>query len=146
MQQSLALKQDHSLWEWGENVASATDEGNPLGVEAEEIAEPTRLGSAADWVTVSTRVFHSCAVNRSDELWCWGRNIEGQLGTGDGTIRKVPTLVASGVTDVDVSWFMTCAVTRGGRLECTGANDHGELGTGDTERVFRFTDVTPPSL
>ena len=145
-QHSLALKQDRTLWIWGSNVASETDEGNPLGVEAAEVTTPTRLGTAADWVSIATRVFHSCAVNLSDELWCWGRNIEGQLGTGDTTLRKVPTLVATGVTNVDVSWFMTCAVTRSGRLECTGANDHGELGTGDTERVFRYTDVTPLPL
>jgi alpha-tubulin suppressor-like RCC1 family protein len=145
-QHSLALKQDHSLWGWGENVASGTDEGNPLGLDAGEVAMPTQLGGASDWVTVSTRVFHSCAVNRSDELWCWGRGTEGQLGTGDSALRSTPTLVATAITDVDVSWFTTCAVTRGGRLECTGANDHGELGTGNTERVFRFTDVTPPTL
>jgi len=145
-QHSLALKQDHSLWGWGLNVASGSGEGNPLGLDVEEVATPTRLGSAADWVTISTRVFHSCAVNRADELWCWGRGIEGQLGTGDLALRSVPTLVATCITDVDVSWFMTCAVTRGGRLGCTGANDHGELGTGDTERVSSFTDVTPPTL
>jgi alpha-tubulin suppressor-like RCC1 family protein len=145
-QSAVALKQDHSLWVWGTNVASGSEQGYPLGLDADELTTPTRLGTATNWLAISTRVFHSCAVNRAEELWCWGRNIEGQLGTGDTTIRKQPTLVATGVTDVDVSWFMTCALTRGGGLECTGGNEHGQLGTGDTERPLRFTDITPPSL
>lgn len=143
---SLALKQDHSLWVWGENVGSTTNDGNPLGMDASEVASPTRLGAATDWVTVSTRVFHSCAVNRADELWCWGRGIEGQLGIGDAAFHPTPTLVATGIVDVRVTWFMTCAITRSRRLECTGDNDHGNVGTGDTERVLSFTDVTPTLL
>lgn len=145
-QAAVALKQDHSLWVWGTNVGSNADEGFPLGIDDDVLATPARLGTATDWLAISTRVFHSCAVNRAEELWCWGRNAEGQLGTGDTTIRKEPTLVATGVTDVDVSWFMTCALTHSGGLECTGGNEHGQLGTGDTERPLRFTDITPRPL
>lgn len=143
---AVALKQDHSLWVWGTNTGSDSDDGYPLGLDADVLATPTRLGTATDWVGVSTCVFHSCAVNRAEELWCWGRNMEGQLGTGDTMIRKQPTLVATAITDVDVSWFTTCALARGGGLACTGSNDHGQLGTGDTERPLRFTDIALPAL
>jgi alpha-tubulin suppressor-like RCC1 family protein len=91
-------------------------------------------------------VFHSCAVNRDNELWCWGRNVEGQLGTGDTTLRQVPTRVATDIADVEVSWFMTCVLTRSGHIECTGGNEAGQLGTGTTDRPLRFTDITPPRL
>ncbi|HEV8549063.1 MAG TPA: hypothetical protein VGQ57_08545 [Polyangiaceae bacterium] len=143
-QHSIALKQDHSIWVWGLNEASNGNppEGWPLGLDAAELDVPTELGTATDWVAVSTRVFHSCAVNRQGELWCWGRNVEGQLGTGDTTLKKTPALVASNVADVDVSWFTTCALERGGGLACTGKNEEGELGTGATDRPLRFTDIT----
>ena len=145
-QHSVALKRDYSLWVWGLNEASGTGEGFPLGLDVDEVAVPTRLGTASDWVTVSTRVFHTCAVNRTNELWCWGRNAEGQLGTGDTMLRKEPTLVATGVTDVDVSWFNTCALLRSGGITCTGKNEHGEIGDGTTERPLRFTDITASFL
>jgi alpha-tubulin suppressor-like RCC1 family protein len=145
-QHSVALKRDHSLWVWGLNEASGTGEGYPLGLDSEEVATPTRLGTASGWVTIATRVFHTCAVNRDDELWCWGRNVEGQLGTGDTQLRKEPTLVATGIADVDVSWFTTCALLRSGGIACTGKNEQGELGDGTTDRPFRFTDITASFL
>jgi alpha-tubulin suppressor-like RCC1 family protein len=139
---SFALKKDHSLWCWGINVASPND-GFPLGIDTDDLATPTRLGSANDWVSVATRVFHTCAINRSHELWCWGRNIEGQLGTGDLDLRQTPTHVADDMAGVAVSWFTTCAFSTAGRVLCTGKNDYGEIGDGTTDRPVHFTDVTP---
>ena len=141
---SFALKQDHSLWCWGLNVGSPND-GYPLGMDTSGLDRPTRFGSASDWIAFDTRVFHTCAVNRKNELWCWGRNIEGQLGTGDIDLRSSATHVADGIAAVSVSWFTTCALTTAGHVLCTGKNEHGETGDGTTERPLRFTDVTPPA-
>jgi alpha-tubulin suppressor-like RCC1 family protein len=141
---SFALKREHSLWAWGTNVArDATGDGNPLGTESDVLEVPTRLGSASDWVAVAVRVFHTCAVNRASELWCWGRNIEGQLGTGDTSVRDEPTRVATSSAEVAVSWFNTCARSNSGHVLCTGKNEDGEIGDGTTERPLLFTDVTP---
>jgi alpha-tubulin suppressor-like RCC1 family protein len=142
-QYAFALKQDHSLWCWGLNTASGTGEGFPLGIDTARLETPTRLGNALNWSAFATRVFHTCAVNSERELWCWGRGIEGQLGTGDLDLRTSPTVVAGDIADVAVSWFGTCALTTGGHLLCTGKNEHGEIGNGGTERPLRFTDVTP---
>lgn len=141
---SFALKQDHTLWCWGTNVGrDASGNGFPLGIDTDALDVPTRLGTASDWVAVGVRVFHTCAVNRSSELWCWGRNVEGQLGTADTNVREAPTRVADGTAEVAVSWFNTCARTDAGHVLCTGKNDEGEIGDGSTERPLRFTDVTP---
>lgn len=139
---SFALKQDHSLWCWGLNVGSPND-GYPLGLDTAGLDMPTRFGNANDWVAFATRVFHTCAVNRANELWCWGRNIEGQLGTGDTDLRSSATHVADGIAAVAVSWFSTCALSTGGHVLCTGKNEHGQTGDGTTDRPLEFTDVTP---
>ncbi len=141
---SFALKQDHSLWCWGTNVAQdAAGDGNPLGSDTDAFDVPTRLGGARDWVSVGVRVFHTCAVNRASELWCWGRNIEGQLGTGDTNVRDTPARVATGSAEVAVSWFNTCIRSTAGHVLCTGKNDDGEIGDGTSDRPLVFTDVTP---
>lgn len=143
---SFALKQDHSLWCWGTNVGrDAGGDGFPLGIDEDALDTPTRLGSASDWVSVAVRVFHTCAVNRESELWCWGRNLEGQLGTGDIDVRQAPTRIAGDVAEVAVSWFTTCARTNAGHVLCTGKNDYGEIGDGTTDRPLLLTDVTPPA-
>jgi hypothetical protein len=39
---------------------------------------PTRVGASSDWQVVSSGRTHSCGV-RDGALFCWGRNLDGQL-------------------------------------------------------------------
>jgi alpha-tubulin suppressor-like RCC1 family protein len=43
---------------------------------------------------VSTGAFHSCGKTTSAAGYCWGRNVEGQLGTGSGLINTTPAPVS----------------------------------------------------
>jgi alpha-tubulin suppressor-like RCC1 family protein len=138
--------QDLTLWCWGNDTGSSTSDG-PLGIPlASQLSEPTQVGAAANWVFVRTNTFHSCAINQDAELWCWGRNIEGQLGTADVDNRSIPTRITSDIASVSVGRFTTCVVEQIGVVACTGANDVGQLGTGDTERRNALTPVplAPP--
>jgi alpha-tubulin suppressor-like RCC1 family protein len=114
-----------------------------LGLEADGAMVPTRVSENAGWTQIATRTFHSCGL-RSLELWCWGRAIEGQLGTGDLDLRTVPTLIGSGYSQVSTGPFATCVLTTAGAVQCTGANDAGELGTGDLERRSVLSPILPP--
>ena len=137
------VMQDFTLWCWGENSGASTNDGFPLGVVgATQLANPTQVGTATDWTLVRSNTFHSCALNRSAELWCWGRNTEGQLGTSDVDQRPSPARIASGMSRVSVGRFTTCAIDQNGALGCTGANDAGELGTGDLVRRSSLTTVS----
>jgi hypothetical protein len=108
---------------------------------------------------VSLDTFHACGVDADNRLYCWGRNIEGQLGTGDNDDRLVPTPIdviasvtasATGVRQVVVGRFSSCAVTTGDRIYCTGENNAGQLGLGlrlsdaDAARRNAFTEVAFP--
>ena len=115
-------------------------EGAPLGIDTLQADVPTQVGTASSWSSVSTRSFHSCGLLGA-ELWCWGRNIEGQLGLDDWDLRYEPTWVGGGYVEVSAGPFTTCAVTQSGYVACTGKNDVGELGTGDAERRATFTQV-----
>ena len=136
------VMQDFTLWCWGENSGAATNDGFPLGVAgATQLASPTQVGTATDWTRVRSNTFHSCALNRSAELWCWGRNIEGQLGTSDFDQRDAPARIAPGISVLSVGRFTTCAIDQNGALGCTGTNGEGELGTGDLVRRSTLTTV-----
>ena len=91
---------------------------------------------------MSLDTFHTCAVDSNADLWCWGRNIEGQLGLGDIEDRVLPTKVQSGGWEqVAVGRFYTCAKKLDQSLWCTGENSVGQLGVGDTARRNEFTRV-----
>lgn len=146
-QLSCALKSDRTLWCWGTNTAVQSGEGFPLGVPGENQPNPTRV-TAREWSAVATHTFHTCAISSTQELWCWGRNAEGQLGLEDPELQRGPISLDRRAVSVAVGVFTTCSVSTAGVVACSGKNDRGELGTGDLERRFAFTDVVidaPPS-
>ncbi len=79
-----------------------------------------------------------CIIMENKDLYCWGRNTNGQLGigtSGDNQYREEPTLVNSihNVKQVATSDNHTCAVTEENKLYCWGANYLGQLGLGTNE-------------
>jgi alpha-tubulin suppressor-like RCC1 family protein len=143
MELSCALRADRSLWCWGTNTALGRDEGAPLGVPGAQATSPTRV-SAGAWLEVATNTFHTCALSSTQELWCWGRNAEGQLGLMERALQREPISLGRRAISLDVNAFTTCVVSTSGSVACTGKNDNGELGNGSTERPFAFTDVAMP--
>jgi alpha-tubulin suppressor-like RCC1 family protein len=137
---SCALKTDRSLWCWGTNTGVDNGAGAPLGVPGFEVPTPTRV-TTNQWLAVATHTFHTCAIALDGELWCWGRNAEGQLGSADTAVRDTPTRMGRRVTSVDVGAFTTCIVDTSGAVACSGENESGELGIGNLVRPYALTEV-----
>jgi alpha-tubulin suppressor-like RCC1 family protein len=98
--------------------------------------KPTSVAPLAGKVVrVSAGAAHACAFTTEGNLYCWGDNRDGQLGTGDTNARNVPTKIdpKGAVTDVFAGGSHTCAIKSDGSLSCWGANRFGQLGTGDTD-------------
>lgn len=83
--------------------------------------------------------FHACALTTTDELFCWGRGIEGQLGDGRNTASATPLSSAQLVREVATGFFFTCVRRNDGAVACTGENDAGQLGLADQNRRATFT-------
>jgi alpha-tubulin suppressor-like RCC1 family protein len=79
---------------------------------------------------------HSCGIDLSQHLWCWGGNGEGELGrgaSGPGSSFP-PSLVATNdlFKAVAVGGLHTCGVTLAGAARCWGYGVSGQLGDGTT--------------
>jgi alpha-tubulin suppressor-like RCC1 family protein len=85
-----AIKTDHTLWCWGDNgfgqLGDGTTTASPVQVQVS--------GHTADWATVSDGLSHTCAEKTDGTVWCWGWNIDGQLGDGTTTNSSVPVQVS----------------------------------------------------
>jgi alpha-tubulin suppressor-like RCC1 family protein len=79
---------------------------------------------------------HSLAVTQSGVPWSWGRNADGQLGSGGTSEQRSPVPV-SGSLDL---WSVTAGGAHSlamqqadGVVLAWGRNDHGQLGDGTTQ-------------
>jgi alpha-tubulin suppressor-like RCC1 family protein len=104
--------------------------------------------AAADTAArVSTGDSHSCAVNASGGVLCWGDNTYNQLGDGTTTNRATPTPVSGlggGVIAVSAGGSHSCAITSTGAVYCWGENSAGQLGDGTTTQ--RATPTLVPAI
>jgi alpha-tubulin suppressor-like RCC1 family protein len=84
---------------------------------------------ATNWRYVTTSSNHTCALDETGALYCWGYGATGALGDGGGDggnqyYVSVPQQVEPGTVyvDVDAKSSSTCAVTSEGALTCTGGS------------------------
>ncbi|MBX7113108.1 MAG: hypothetical protein K1X64_02150 [Myxococcaceae bacterium] len=124
-----ALSRNGSVQCWGLRQL-----GNASGAEGRQGATwppHTVLAKGSGAVALSAGEWASCAVLKSGEVRCWGRDFSQQPSMGE-TFSAVPVKVA-GVSDavsVSVGAHHACALLSNGKVQCWGSNINGQLGRG----------------
>lgn len=134
-----AISEQGSLYCWGRN-----DQGQlGIGGTLEQTRTPLPVIGDLQYAAISAGQFHSCAVDMSGKLWCWGKNEGGMLGLGSSqaAFREPALLQGSNYESVSVNWLHSCAVTTNGTLSCWGRGVEGQLGGGDDKNRDRPTQV-----
>jgi len=130
-----AIKQDGSLWCWGDNTYG--DLG--IGPTTNYSSIPVAVQGMSNVAKVSIGVDSVCAIKRDGSLWCWGNIDYEQIspmcrynydaGSQPNThISFVPVAInwaGSNVTDVVVGGSHTCGVTHDGSISCWGMSASG---------------------
>lgn len=107
----------------GYQTFSVPTSGDRLTGLAIELAVTPDTGIAGPaFVALAAGTNHTCGLTTAKELYCWGRNVDGQLGDGTSTNRQWPTLVGGGFSFVSVTagHKHTCALTIAGVAYCWG--------------------------
>jgi len=121
-----ALAKNGTIWCWGkaEGTRGVTWDATKGDPAAGTAVGPKQVGTANNWVAVEVGAVHACAKNNLKELWCWGKNTNGQLGVGTTTDSQVPVKVKAN----GKSWYSfslsnagTCAIQTSS-LWCWGDN------------------------
>jgi uncharacterized repeat protein (TIGR02543 family) len=125
----VALKQDGSLWTWGNNASGQLG----LGTTAVSQATPALVASTSAWKYVDAGGLHTLAIKADGSLWTWGSNAFGQLGDGSTSGRNQPIRIGT-----DTDWKMVAAgydfslaLKTNGRLYAWGNAAAGCLGLGN---------------
>ena len=144
-----AILDNDDLKCWGYNNYGQLGKGNTsdLGDGAGEMGDnltAVDLGTNRTAVTLEGGQDHYCAILDNDDLKCWGRGAEGQLGAGNtlwfgngpGEMGDNLPVVDLGTnrtaTQVGTGYSHSCALLDNGQVKCWGSNSSGKLGVGDT--------------
>lgn len=94
-----ALKDDGTIWVMGQNAEGALG----LSPGTKEVSKLTQMGSDRDWKELSAGVAHCLALKRDGTLWAWGKNSDGQIGTGYLSPAEQPRQVGTNQNWVAIS-------------------------------------------
>jgi alpha-tubulin suppressor-like RCC1 family protein len=120
---------------WGSNNAGQLG----IGSAATQVSTPTMVQPDPELGQVDAGDSHTCGVSRNvfstsgtliGLVYCWGRNVEGQLGDNTNTNRSTPIQIAGGIGFQTVSsgGNHTCGVNGGNLVYCWGSGAFGQLG------------------
>jgi alpha-tubulin suppressor-like RCC1 family protein len=114
---------------WGDNAVGQLGDGT----QTHRCAPVDVYGLTSGIKSITTGIYHTCALTISGGVKCWGENPVGELGNGTYDDSPLPTDVVgltSGITAIDAGDANTCALTNAGGLKCWGDNFNYQLGTG----------------
>lgn len=118
---------------WGNGADGRLGTGNTNPTSTPTAVAFTDPTGNANLTSISAGTAHTCAV-RAGAAFCWGDNLEAQVGDGFFNDRNNPVPVsglANGVTSIAAGSTHSCAVVNGA-AKCWGKNQYGTLGNGTT--------------
>lgn len=142
-----ALTDEGAIWCWGRNA-----EGQVGDSTRRDVASPIEVSLPGDVSAtgVVTGGYHSCALDAAGAAWCWGQDLHGQLGDGDGnTDGRTPRRIAvpDGLSFVSLSagFDHTCGIAADGAAWCWGEGTSGQLGDGSDQDATTPVAVEMPA-
>lgn len=121
---------------WGDNAYGQL--GNAAApTDSSSAVTPAVSGSA---IGIASGDNHTCIINSSGQVQCWGLNSSGQLGIDSTTTATSPGTVVQSLTQSAIQVVAganhTCALLAdNATVKCWGNNSYGQLGYGHTNNI-----------
>lgn len=131
----VAVRKNGTLWIWGYGYGQMAGEGdNEQWIPQQQILPEEEIAGFYEDENYGSKY----ALTADGELYAWGRNDYGQLGTstnaGTSAKNNTPAKVSiSGIKEFAVKNGTCAALTKEGKLYLWGRNQTGQLGNGSTD-------------
>ena len=126
---------------WGRNFVGQLGDGT----NTSRTSPTTFVNIPGGRVAIAAGGAHACALTTGGQVYCWGRNSDGQLGSDGTNDNNRPVRVFGFEQGVAIAAGSdhTCAITAGGAAQCWGDNFAGKLGReGTGSQLYHPADVT----
>ena len=122
---ALALRDDGTVWLWGNNLGQMSDDSGTLRLTPMQVP-------GLEGITAIAAYHHSLALHEDGTVWAWGMNNSGLLGDGTTALRNSPVKVKGldKVISVSAGAGHSMALREDGTVWTWGANSCGQLGNG----------------
>lgn len=151
LQHSVALKNDGTVWCWGNNGVGQLGCNNNRMRSALPVRAVGEDGTGAltDVIAIAAGQQFSMALTVDGQVFAWGDNTNGLLGVGSSETqirRPMPVLQAdgtplAGVISIAAGLYRGMALKSDGTVWCWGKNENGQLGNGQTENISHAVQV-----
>lgn len=137
------VKQTNTLRGVDANYIAGYDvSGNPIWV-TEQGTTPHKFRE------ITSKGGFTCSIDVNKKVWCWGDNVNGQLGNGSTTDSYEPAQIAAPSSGTAGAYaklsngtsYSMCALTDAGLAYCWGNNSHGQLGVSPAVKQSVHTPV-----
>ncbi|MBY0469618.1 hypothetical protein K2X30_00515 [bacterium] len=126
-----ALLSTGSISCWGDNTEGQL--GNAAALPAAPSAAPVSVNGITTATYIAAGKSHSCAILADTSVRCWGKNTNGQLGSGAAlpaasSSTAVTVSGVGGATQLVAGLTHSCALLAGNTVSCWGGRNLGQLG------------------
>lgn len=138
------IQQDRKTLCWGLGTNGMTAQG-----DFENKSYPSKIKNPENnpdlkFKKISTSIHHSCGLDTTNKIWCWGWNNEQQLAQDKTEFENSPIPLEISWSnnnkpqflDITTGWWHSCGLDMTGQTWCWGHNDNGQLGNNSLEDSF----------
>lgn len=135
---STGMRVGGTVWAWGNNDYGSLGSGNNTSTNypvVESYYSPF-------WLTSEAGAEHTVAMSSIGDMWVWGRNQLGQLGTASSNVSSnTPLYSGSGYVMAAAGHWHNASIKKDGSLWSWGSNSRGQLGGNLAAGTTRTTPV-----
>lgn len=122
-----ALDKNGRAWAWGLNNSYQVGDGTVVN----RCTPVSVVGAIKTFCKISFGSSHALVIDKNGRLWAWGRNANGQAGTGVGPNTTTPTSVLGTLKtfcQISGGRLHSLAIDKNGRAWGWGYNNSGQVG------------------
>lgn len=129
---SVALRNDGTVWVWGEGSSGTMGSGSGNNYYPEQVQGLPQI------TKISIKGGHVLALDINGGIWAWGENTYGQVGNNTFThvyypeqvLDQTGTNVMDNIVDIGTGMMHSFAIHNNGKAYSWGSNNNGQLGDG----------------